>query len=255
MAEKEPGVAAVERALTILGAFSATDSALSLHELANRTGLHKSTILRILGSLNRHHCVLRRADEKYQLGPMLLHWGSIYRNTLRLEDHILPVLQQLAQDTGESASFYIREQSMRVCLFRVDSVRSVRDHVRVGDLLPLDRGAAGHVLTRFDSGDSKEPWRGQSPIVVTFAEQDPDAAGIAAPIFGPGTSLRGAISLSGPLSRFTADVIPRMSSTVREAAIGLTNRLGGNTSLLTADDSKSTPITSDLVNRPPQDAY
>lgn len=229
MAKKTLGVAAVDRALAILGAFSASDAALTLHDIAARTDLHKSTILRILASLEARHCVLRREDDKYQLGPMLLHWGSLYVGALRLEDHIVPVLHRLSRETGESASFYTRENGMRVCLFRVDSPRSVRDHVRVGDLLPLDRGAAGHILTKFDPANRDNSLIPESPIVITFGEQDPDAAGVAAPIFAAGNALRGAISLSGPMSRFTAAVLPRMSEMVTAAAIELTNRLGGNT--------------------------
>ena len=51
MNAKANGVAAVERALSVLGAFRDGDASLSLHELAARTGLYKSTILRLLVSL------------------------------------------------------------------------------------------------------------------------------------------------------------------------------------------------------------
>ncbi|MGD9941757.1 MAG: IclR family transcriptional regulator [Burkholderiaceae bacterium] len=233
MPRKPVGVAAVERAMTILGAFRAGDHALGLQELVDRTSLSKSTVLRILISLERYHCVLRREDGRYQLGPALLHLGSLYLGTLRLEDHVLPVLQRLAQDTGESASFYTREKGLRVCLFRVDSPHSVRDHVRVGDLLPLDRGAAGHVLMRFDAGRAADVPPPESPLIVTFGEQDPDSAGIAAPVYAAGRSLRGAISLSGPISRFTPEAIARMSPRVLSAAIALSERLGGDTAPLT----------------------
>lgn len=235
---KTLGVAAVDRALAILSAFSANQPALSLHDIAERTDLHKSTILRLLASLEAQHCVIRRDDDKYQLGPMLLHWGSLYLGALRLEDHIVPALQRLSRDTGESASFYTRENGMRVCLFRVDSPRSVRDHVRVGDLLPLDRGAAGHVLTKFDPSNPEMP---ESPIVITFGEQDPDAAGVAAPIFAAGNILRGAISLSGPMSRFTQAVLPRMSEVVTVTALELTNRLGGNTACFERNRASKSP--------------
>ncbi|MGD9943442.1 MAG: IclR family transcriptional regulator [Burkholderiaceae bacterium] len=228
MPRKPVGVAAVERAMTILGAFRAGDHALSLQELADRTSLYKSTILRILISLERYHCVMRREDGEYQLGPALLHLGSRYLGMLRLEDHVLPVLQRLAQDTGESAAFFSREKGLRVCLFRVDSPHSVRDHVRVGDLLPLDRGAAGHVLMGSDPAHSSDTSRPKSPLIVTFGEGSPDSAGIAAPIYAAGRSLRGAISLSGPISRFTPEAVSRMSPRVVSAAIELSERLGGD---------------------------
>ena len=48
----------VSRAIAILGAFTASDPSLSLAEIAGRTGLYKSTILRICGSLLRGQLLL-----------------------------------------------------------------------------------------------------------------------------------------------------------------------------------------------------
>lgn len=42
-----------------------------------------------------------------------------------------------------SASFHVRQGNQRLCLFRVDSPQPIRDHIRAGDLLPLDRGVGG----------------------------------------------------------------------------------------------------------------
>jgi DNA-binding IclR family transcriptional regulator len=159
------GVAAVERALAILAAFQPDGAPRSLHDLAAKTGMYKSTILRLIASLERFNCVLRLPDGRYQLGPSLFHWGDIYRRSLKLEDHVVPLLHHLVQLTGESASFYARQGEQRLCLFRADSPKSVRDHVRAGDLLPLDRGAAGRVLREYSDAHrptgasrSSRPW-------------------------------------------------------------------------------------------------
>jgi DNA-binding IclR family transcriptional regulator len=225
----EPGVAAVERALSIVGAFGAGGEPMTLNDIALKTGFYKSTILRLLASLERHHCVLRLADGRYQLGPAFLHWGNIFQRSSRLENHVMPVLQRLAQETGESASFYVRQGDQRLCLFRVDSAHSVRDHVRVGDLLPLDRGAAGRILR--DGGiDGTAPPKAE--IIVTRGERDPETAAVAAPVYGPSDILRGVLSLSSPISRFTSDLQRRSSALLREAAAELTQRLGGSAALV-----------------------
>jgi len=224
----EPGVAAVERALTIVGAFGAAGEPMTLNEIALKTGFYKSTILRLLASLERHHCVLRLADGRYQLGPAFLHWGNIFQRSSRLENHVMPVLQHLAHETGESASFYVRQGEQRLCLFRVDSAHSVRDHVRVGDLLPLDRGAAGRILRDGGIDGSAPP---KVELVVTRGERDPETAAVAAPVYGPSDVLRGALSLSSPVSRFSADLQKRSSALLREAAADLTQRLGGSVAL------------------------
>jgi len=224
----ETGVAAVERALSIVGAFGADGNPLTLNDIALKTGLYKSTILRLMVSLQRHQCVLRLADGRYQLGPAFLHWGNIFQRSSRLENHVVPVLQRLVEQSGESASFYIRQGDQRLCLFRVDSARSVRDHVRVGDLLPLDRGAAGRILR--DGGiDGSAPPRAE--LVTTLGERDPETGALAAPVYGPGNGLRGALSISGPLSRFTGDAVKRIGKLVQDAAVELTERLGGSGAL------------------------
>jgi len=228
--DKESGVAAVERALLILGAFREADTSLTLHDLAERTGLYKSTILRLISSLERRGCILRLDDGSYQLGPTLVRWGSLYLTSVRIETHVTPVLGQLARDTGESATFYTRQgPQARMCLARVDCTHSVRDHVKVGDLLPLDRGAGGKIIVAFDNAGKARKARASQPLVIaTFRERDPDGAGIAAPVFGAGGTLRGALALSGSISRFNEQALPRLSKALLAAARELTVRLGGD---------------------------
>src|SRR5262249_19240980 len=113
--EPDGGVASVERAISILLAFRPGDKALALTDIAQRTGLYKSTILRLMKSLERNNCAVRLSDGRYQLGATLLHLGGLYQRSLKLEDHIIPELQQLVRQTGESASFHIRQGNSRLC--------------------------------------------------------------------------------------------------------------------------------------------
>ena len=230
----QSGVAAVERALSIINAFGPGDASLSLHDLATRTDMYKSTVLRLIATLESAHCIQRLDDGRYQLGSMLLHWGGLYQATLRLDDHVLPVLRELVRQTGEGASFFTRERDVRVCLFRVDSPHSLRDHVRTGDLLPLDRGAAGRVLLDFDPAQVREQDFPASAVIATVGEREPGIAAVAAPVFGPGPTLRGALAVSGPSARLTRSVIDEITGTLVAAAMELTRRLGGNSAPLAA---------------------
>ena len=236
---KAGGVAAVERAIAILNAFRAGDSSLTLNELARRTKLYKSTILRLLATLVQEHCIVRLEDGRYQLGSMLLHWGGLYQSALRLDDHVPPILRRLVQETEEGASFFTREGNHRVCLFRVDSPRSIRDHIRTGDLVPLDKGAAGRVLTAFDPTMTAPSRTPEQPYIITVGEREPDIAAIAAPVFGPQKNLRGALALSGPAARFSAELLPSMTTRLLAAAADLTRRLGGDAGIFDSWHAKS----------------
>jgi DNA-binding IclR family transcriptional regulator len=225
---KEQGVAAVDRALSIMCAFTVSDTSLTLHEIAARTKLYKSTILRLVASLERQGCMHRLDDGRYQLGPMVLHWSRVYNNSLRLDQHVIPVLNQLVQETGEGASFFVREGNVRVCLFRADAQRAIQEYVGVGDLLPLERGAAGRILLDFAPATIARSGVPKTSVYVSFGETDPEVTAIAVPVFGPMESVRGSMSISGPRNRFTKDVIEDLSQKLVAAAVMLSVRLGGD---------------------------
>ncbi|MEN9889418.1 MAG: hypothetical protein RL559_1455 [Pseudomonadota bacterium] len=230
MDDKKDGVAAVERALTLLNAFDMHDEALSLHQIAQRTGFYKSTILRLMASLIRFGCVQQLSDASYKLGPTVMRWGSVYRGTMRLQDHVLPVLNQLVETTGEGASYFRREGDVRVCLFRVDPRRAVRDHIYSGQVLPLRQGAAGRALIEFEG--AREHWPANR-VIYTVGEREPDISALAAPVLGPNAQVIGSVAVSGPSVRFTREVLPTFSAAVLKAATHLSAQFGGDPELLT----------------------
>ncbi|CAO3439447.1 IclR family transcriptional regulator [Azospirillum doebereinerae] len=219
------GVDAVDRALSIVGCFQAGDHALSLTEIAARTGLYKSTILRLTVSLEKAGYLVRHQDKSYRLGPELLRLGGLYQRSLRLEDHVRPVLRQLMRDSGESASFFRREGAWRICAFREDSTHAIRDHVHEGDRLPLERGAAGHVLTRFADGATLTDIA-DLPL-LSFGEREAETGAAAVPVFSQRDGLIGALTLSGPLTRFTPDRVEGMKALLLNAGRRLSETLGG----------------------------
>jgi DNA-binding IclR family transcriptional regulator len=232
--ESEPatGVAAVERALTILGAFKTGDLSLSLNTLSNRTGYYKSTILRLLDSLEKFEYVRRLSDGTYRLESSVLRLSYIYRQSFAVDNVMPTVLRELVAQTNESASYYIRSGQQRLCLFRVDSPQVIRDHVRPGDLLPIDLGAGGHILTRFAGGISTAKETRPSQFVsVTLGERHPDTAAVAAPVFDLDGGLAGALNISGLRSRFTKSAIHNFGIAVLHAARTTTMRLGGDASV------------------------
>jgi DNA-binding IclR family transcriptional regulator len=222
------GVAAVDRALTILGAFDPGDQRLTLAELAKRTRFYKSTILRIAQTLLRLGYLQRFDDGCYQIGPTPLMLGAIYQRSLRLGDILLPLMHELADQTGESVSFYSRHGDVRVCLHRVDSQHAVRDHVREGDVLPLDRGSGGHILRAFSGAKGKlyETIR-KEHCYASVGEPDPETAGISVPIFGSGQLLLGALTLAGPRSRIDETFIANARALLLRVAARATSELGG----------------------------
>ena len=147
------GVAAVDRALSILSSFRKGDGSLELAELARRTGLVKTTVMRMAVSLEKAGMLMRLDDGTYQLDAELLRLGSVYQLSFDLESHVMPVLKTLVRELDETAAFYVRQGSQRLCLYRVDLRHLMREHLRPGDRRPMDQSATAQVLKTFSSSN------------------------------------------------------------------------------------------------------
>jgi DNA-binding IclR family transcriptional regulator len=204
---KFQGVAAVDRALSILRVIEEAQTPLTVSDLARRAELYKSTCLRLLESLILSGLVIRTDDARYALGPALLRLGMAYQNNSRLEEKLLPVFRRMIAAGSESPSFFIRlGPDERLCVFRLDSNHSTLDRVRTGRVMPLDRGAAGHVIRAFDDGAEGTFYdriRSEGHA-MSFGETSPDCAAVAMPVFDGQSRLAGALSISGPQTRLNA---------------------------------------------------
>lgn len=200
------GVDAVGRALAILKAFGAERTAMTLTEIADATDLYKSTVLRLAASLEADGFLVRGSDRLFRPGAELWRLGALYQRGLDLGEVIRPALRRLVEATGETASFYVADGDERICLYRVNSPRSVRHHLEEGQRLPIDRGAAGRVLTAYrESSDPAGKKIRDRGFYVSIGERDPEVAAAAVPLVDVHGKLRGALSLSAIRTRFGAD--------------------------------------------------
>lgn len=217
------GVSAVERALAVLTAFRRGDGALSLAELVARTGLVKSTIMRLAVSLQRYGLLARLPDGGYRLDAETLRLGTAYQQAFNLADHVIPALERLVADTGETASFYVRHGKGRLCLFRVESPNPIRMHVQPGDIRRLDGSASAQILRHSGAGVPDD----LALPLFTSGVSDPHAASLAMPIFGVGQALTGVLMISGPVSRLTAERAKQVGGFLLDSAARLTRACGG----------------------------
>lgn len=221
------GVAAVGRALAIVAAFDERSPRLTLAELAKRTGLYKSTILRLSVSLDRAGFLTRDSDGAFRIGPSALKAGHLYQAAFKLGDVALPILRKLADETGETASIYVREKDVRVCLHRVESNHVVRSIVREGDRRPLSRGASGKALLAAEGqGPDYDKLRADG-YAVSLGEVMPESASIAVPVYGADGRVVAAIALSGPTQRFATPAVEAMAAPLKRAGGELMRLLGG----------------------------
>jgi len=222
-------VASVERAISILDAFRRDDDALTLAELAARTGFYKSTILRLAGTLVALGYLDRNAAGCYLIGPAPIRLAAISQRTQHPAEIIVPVLQALVAETDESASYTVRRGKTAMCVYRVDSPRLVRDTIRPGDAYAIDTGASGKAIRAFELPVLAAYASVRDTLVAhTAGELTPDFASIASPVFGADGHVRGSISISGLAHRFGDDALPSLQRLLLDAAARITAAIGGD---------------------------
>jgi DNA-binding IclR family transcriptional regulator len=223
-------VTAVIRSLQLLEAFGQSHSELSLAELSKRTGLHKTTALRLARTLAAHHYLVQKDDGHWRLGRAVGWLGACYQAAFSAQEEVEPVLRELSILSGESASFYIREGSIRTCLVRVEGPQAIRHHVRVGAAMPLDRGAPGRVILAY-SGEPGEQYENirRRGYHTSIGERDPEVASVSAPVFGANWQLVGSICISGPAARLSEarllELAPLIVKAGNQLSYAMTGRL------------------------------
>jgi DNA-binding IclR family transcriptional regulator len=210
-------------------AFAVGEASLPLAELSRRTGMHKTTVLRLARTLAQSGYMVQRDDGAWRLGPATGWLGARYQAGFDVNNAVEPALRQLSIVTGESASFYAREGDSRACISRVEGPQAVRHHVRIGERLPLDKGAPGKVILAFmgEKGKVYEQIRHRG-YDISMGEREPEVASVAAPVFGLSWRLLGSMCISGPVSRLSQKKLEAHAKTVIAAANALSYELAGS---------------------------
>jgi len=140
-------IRAVERALAILRAFSPAAPELSVSELARAVGLQKSTVHRLLTTLEHTGFVAQdAASRRYRLGLPLFELGSLVVNTMELRRLARPHLEEIHRACGETVHLGILDEGEVVYLDKIESTRRVRMYSQIGRRAPAHCTALGKVL-------------------------------------------------------------------------------------------------------------
>lgn len=214
-------VEAVERAFTVLETFSKPGEELTLNTISERTGFYKSTILRTAGSLLEKGYLVRKRTGEYRLGPSLWRLGTLYRKEFLPDEAVRPILRTLSECSGETSSFFVRDGSERVCLYRENSNKPIRHHLDEGTRLPLGSGAVGKLISAFtDLDDPQYSAIRSDGHAISVGERISEIAAIAVPMFTADGEFAGAVALSGLADHFDsvnqAKYVTAMKRAVKE---------------------------------------
>jgi IclR family acetate operon transcriptional repressor len=257
-AKEEPSsanyqVRALERALDILDAFSLAEPTLTLTALASRAGLAKSTATRLLAVLEERGWLERSAEtERYRIGVRAFEVGSVYIQTTTLEVEAQPFLRALAEGCRQTASLAImrRDEVVHIAVLAPD--RPIRFTTPIGQREPAHATGLGKALLTALSDDelialvSRGGMTARTARTVTsladlrvqlvaarergYAVDEEESYDGLSCVAAPVSDVRGetiaAIGVSGLAAEFNGVSLPEYSARVRDAALGLSERLG-----------------------------
>ncbi|KNE26320.1 MULTISPECIES: IclR family transcriptional regulator [Achromobacter] len=147
MQDKRYTVPALERGLRLLGEFSRQDRVLGAPELARRLNIPRSTVFRMLNTLETLGFV-RKADggAAYRLDTAVLRLGFEYLASLELTDLGRPLLERLRDATGYSTNLVVRDRRSAVVVAKVSAPTPFVSTVFVGTRLPTHATLLGRAV-------------------------------------------------------------------------------------------------------------
>jgi len=237
------GVQSVERAFVLLEALARLPRPMGVTELAGVSGLSPGTIHRLLRTLVDLGYVRQDQSRSYALGHALIRLGE--QAAARLAGWSRPLLEEVAREIGESVNLATLENDQVVYLAHVPSSQSVRIFTEVGSRVPahstgvgkamlsqLDERAAHALLARTGlpaatphtvvdlaamASDLQSVAR--RGFALDDEEQELGVRCVAVPVVGAVPPL--AVSVSGPRSRITDELVERAVPLLRKAAAAI----------------------------------
>lgn len=185
------GSQTLARGLTALQMVADSPSGLTMQQLADQVGVHRTIAYRLLSTLAEFRLVAKGEDGRYRPASGLAVLGASFdRNVRQLS---LPTLRALADDLGTTVSLLIAEGDQQVAIaVIVPSHVAYQLSFHEGSRYPIDRGAAGIALLA-----SMPPRQGERDLVsrtrergwvTTYGEIEPNTYGLAVAVRRPAPS-------------------------------------------------------------------
>jgi DNA-binding IclR family transcriptional regulator len=245
----------LEKAMNLLSRFDSSRAEWGVTELSKDLDINKSTVSKILSTLENHRYLVKNAENrKYKLGLRLFELGSLVASQLDLQKEALVYMEELNKKVGETVHLVVMDDFDIIYINKVESAQSLRIGTRVGGRLPAHCTGVGKVLLAALSPEElniflkKRPLKRFTPSTITdpedlrkalaqiraqgYALDNEEFNGglmcAAAPIKNYSQKIIGAISISGPTNRIREKNLENLISMVKSIAQKISQRLGCN---------------------------
>ncbi|WNC17423.1 IclR family transcriptional regulator [Brevibacillus brevis] len=227
-------------------------SRLSLNEMVELTGIPKTSIHRMVGSLEGMDFLQKGEDGKYSLGLLFLQFGQLVSERLDIRQIALPAMTALRDRVEEAVNLTVRDGKEAIYVEKLDTPHPVRLYTKIGRRSPLYAGACSRIILSFLEEKEIERYLQEVELIpiglgtitdkeqlcgeikkarekgytISYSELENDTVSIAAPIFDHTSRLAGGLSIAGPQVRFGEDRIPALVLELQKAAEEISRELG-----------------------------
>ena len=245
-------VRAVDRALDILTCFNSESPVLSLTQIAQKVGISKSTVHRLLASLEQRRFIRRdKITGLYRLGVRIVEMGALALRDVNVQQWVQPYLQQLSAECGETIDLAILDGEHVVYLQVIESPQRVKIAASVGQRLPAYCTASGkaflaylpddqvkHILSKGLPRYTSQTYTAledlyadlrltrQRGFAVSEQEYETDINAIAAPVLDGNNYPVMVIAVVGPSYRMSHERMLELGSSVRKVTDTIAKELG-----------------------------
>jgi DNA-binding IclR family transcriptional regulator len=180
-----PGSQTLARGLTVLQAVAGSRLGLTVQQVADHIGVHRTIAYRLLSTLAQYRLIAKGDDGRYRSAAALAVLGASFDNNVRQLS--LTTLRALADELGSTVSLLVAEGNQQVAI-AVIVPTNVFYHLSFheGSRYPLDRGVAGIALLASMPPRPEErdlvPLTRQQGWVITHGEVEPNTYGLAVPV-------------------------------------------------------------------------
>ncbi|MEI5674256.1 MULTISPECIES: IclR family transcriptional regulator [unclassified Nocardioides] len=244
-------VQSVDRALMILDIL-ARDGEAGVTEIAGHLGVHKSTVSRLIDSLEERDLVEQHDPRgKYRLGIGVLRLAGATTARLDVVQEARSVAKSLAAATGETVNIAVLSEGAALYVDQVATAGAVQSHNWVGQRIPLHATSNGKVLLAGLSDAEARKVLGrrlasytartvtdagavikqlaevrEQGYVVVVDELEHGLTAVAAPIRNAHGDVVASFSVSGPTFRFAEREVAAATTAVVDHALEVSRRLG-----------------------------
>lgn len=225
---------------------------LSFNEIIELSGIPKTSVYRMLQSLEEMCLIDKDEQGKYSLGILFLRFGHLVSERTDIRQIARPTMESLHKEFGEAVNLIIRDGDEAVYIEKIQSIQPVRLYTTIGRRTPLYAGACARVILSFLPAQEREEYLNRVELIpyakgtlttmdqlrhsisearnlgytISYSELEDFTAAVAVPIFDHTGNVVAGISIAGIERNYEQENLTKFIEKLKTASTELSTKLG-----------------------------